>query len=141
MDRRCVEEEELIKAGATYKHYKGKLYKVLAIAYQESTNCFYRRSYTANRRKMPMFRDGKRVIFKQRVLEVVKTISSGQTMTYGQVAALAGNPRAARAVGMILSRNFDSTIPCHRVIRANGDVGGYNRGSENKIRMLRSEKT
>lgn len=80
------------------------------------------------------------ISFKQRVLTIVKTIPSGTTMTYRQVASLAGNTRAARAVGMILSKNIDPAIPCHRVIKTNGDVGGYNRGQENKIRLLRKEK-
>ena len=79
--------------------------------------------------------------FKQRVLEVVKKIPKGKTLTYGQVAAEAGNPRAARAVGVILSKNFDPLIPCHRVITADGDVGGYNRGKENKIKLLREEQS
>lgn len=79
--------------------------------------------------------------FKQRVLGIVKKIPKGHTMTYGQVAAEAGNPRAARAVGIILSKNFDPLIPCHRVITAGGDVGGYNRGKENKIRLLREEQS
>jgi O-6-methylguanine DNA methyltransferase len=78
--------------------------------------------------------------FKQRVLTIVKKIPQGQTMTYGQVAALAGNSKASRAVGMILSKNFDPAIPCHRVVKANGDVGGYNRGRENKLKMLQNEK-
>ncbi len=44
------------------------------------------------------------------------------------------------AVGNILRRNYNSAIPCHRVIRANGDVGGYNRGRKNEIKMLKKEK-
>jgi O-6-methylguanine DNA methyltransferase len=79
-------------------------------------------------------------IFKARVLAVVRTIPQGQALTYGQVAKLAGNARAARAVGMILSKNFDLSIPCHRVVRADGNPGGYNRGKEQKIKLLRSEK-
>ena len=78
--------------------------------------------------------------FKQQVLAVVKKIPQGKTMTYGQVATLAGNAKASRAVGMILSKNFDPAIPCHRVVKANGDVGGYNRGRENKIKLLQKEK-
>lgn len=81
------------------------------------------------------------ISFKQRVFNVVKKIPRGQTMTYGQVAALAGNAQAARAVGMILSKNFDASIPCHRVIKANGEIGGYNRGSENKAKILLEEKS
>ncbi len=78
--------------------------------------------------------------FKQRVLAVVKTIPKGKTCTYGEVAERAGNKNAARAVGMILSKNYNPDIPCHRVVKANGDVGGYNRGRENKIKILQEEQ-
>jgi len=62
-------------------------------------------------------------------------------MTYKQVATKAGNPRAARAVGSIMRANYDPDIPCHRVIRSDGSIGGYNRGgSRQKERLLRSEK-
>ncbi len=61
-------------------------------------------------------------------------------MTYGQVAKLAGNPGAARAVGNILNKNYDPAIPCHRVIRADGKIGGYNRGEKQKIKLLQREK-
>lgn len=60
-------------------------------------------------------------------------------MTYGQVAKAAGSPRAARAVGTILSQNYDPTIPCHRVIRSDGRPGQYNRGSDRKREILIKE--
>ena len=47
-------------------------------------------------------------------------------MTYGLVAARAGKPGAARAVGTIMSHNDDKTVPCHRVVRADGKPSGYN---------------
>jgi len=81
----------------------------------------------------------KQTEFAQRVYEIVRAIPAGITLTYGQVAALAGRPRAARAVGTILSKNYDPAIPCHRVIRADNKVGGYNRGNAQKIEKLRSE--
>ena len=77
--------------------------------------------------------------FKERVLAIVKTIPKGQTLSYGEVARRAGNEKASRAVGMILSKNYNPDIPCHRVVKSNGDVGGYNRGRENKIKMLLQE--
>jgi O-6-methylguanine DNA methyltransferase len=77
--------------------------------------------------------------FKQRVYEVVKTIPKGSTLTYGEVAEFAGFPGAARAVGNVLSKNYDPSIPCHRVIRADGKMGGYNRGLKNKICILQRE--
>lgn len=48
-------------------------------------------------------------------------------MTYGQVAAAAGRPGAARAVGNVMAHNDDPKVPCHRVIRSDGKIGGYNR--------------
>jgi AraC family transcriptional regulator of adaptative response/methylated-DNA-[protein]-cysteine methyltransferase len=62
-------------------------------------------------------------------------------MTYGQVAAAAGNPRASRAVGNALNKNRDTKhIPCHRVIRSDGSVGGYAWGHEKKVAILKKEK-
>jgi len=77
--------------------------------------------------------------FITRVLEIVKNIPKGETLTYGQVASQAGNPKAARVVGLIMSKKGDPNIPCHRVVRADGSVGGYNRGRENEIKLLQEE--
>jgi len=55
------------------------------------------------------------------------------------VAELSGSPGAYRAVGNILNKNYDKSIPCHRVVRSDGKIGGYNRGRENKIRLLKKE--
>jgi methylated-DNA-[protein]-cysteine S-methyltransferase len=78
--------------------------------------------------------------FKQRVLDVVKDIKKGKTMTYKEVARRAKSPLSYRAVGNILSKNFDPQIPCHRVIKSDGGFGGYNRGgTKAKIKILRQE--
>jgi len=78
--------------------------------------------------------------FTKRVQSVVQNIPKGETMTYGEVAAIAGSPGASRAVGTIMSKNHDVKIPCHRVIGANGSLGGYNRGGiERKRQLLKSE--
>jgi O-6-methylguanine DNA methyltransferase len=78
--------------------------------------------------------------FRDKVFEVVKKIPKGKTLTYKQVAIKAGSPRAYRAVGNILSKNYDPKIPCHRVVRSDGKIGGYNRGAEKKTEMLKREK-
>ena len=78
--------------------------------------------------------------FAEKVYAVVKQIKKGETLTYKQVAQRAGNPRAARAVGNILNKNYDSSIPCHRVVRSDGTVGGYNRGATAKRLLLKKEK-
>lgn len=56
---------------------------------------------------------------------VVRRIPPGRVTTYGDVAAMAGHPRAARAVGNIMRRCARPNIPCHRVIAAGGRLGGY----------------
>lgn len=83
----------------------------------------------------------KQISFTDRVRAVVRKIPRGKTYTYKQVAAAAGNPGAARAVGTIMSHNFDPTIPCHRVIRSDGKIGNYNRGGTMvKTKLLQQEK-
>ncbi len=82
----------------------------------------------------------KRLSFSERVYAVVANIPSGKTMTYKQVATKAGNKNAARAVGTIMSHNFNPKIPCHRVVRSDGTVGDYNRGGPSrKIELLLEE--
>ena len=78
--------------------------------------------------------------FSERVRAVVRKIPRGKTMTYKEVAARAGNPRAARAVGTIMAANKDTQIPCHRVIGSDGSMRGYNglRG-KTKRAILRKE--
>lgn len=78
--------------------------------------------------------------FKEKVLRAVFEIPKGKTLSYKKVAELAGKPRAYRAVGNILSENHDLEIPCHRVIRSDGKSGGYNRGENKKIEMLKKER-
>ena len=81
----------------------------------------------------------KQSVFSQKVLALVKKIPSGKTMTYKEVAMILGRPNAYRAVGNILHKNYDQNIPCHRVIRSDGQTGGYNRGRQQKKRLLVKE--
>ena len=73
--------------------------------------------------------------FTPRVLSVVRRIPPGHVASYGDVAALAGSPRAARAVGNIMRTCRRPDVPCHRVIAAGGRLGGYG-GSEHLKRSL-----
>lgn len=77
--------------------------------------------------------------FKEKVLAVVKGIPKGKTLTYKEVAQKAGSPRAYRAVGNILKGNYNKLIPCHRVTRSNGTLGGYNHGIQKKLALLKRE--
>ncbi len=74
--------------------------------------------------------------FTSQVHAVVKAIPKGSVMTYKQVAEKAGNVKAARAVANLMAKNFNPEIPCHRVIRSDGGLGGYNRGGEAKKRVI-----
>jgi methylated-DNA-[protein]-cysteine S-methyltransferase len=79
--------------------------------------------------------------FTEKVYEVTKKIPEGLTFTSKKVAMKVGKPKAYRAVGTILSKNFNPEIPCHRVIRSDGGMGGYNRGGVNiKSEILMKEK-
>lgn len=73
--------------------------------------------------------------FQERVNAVVKKIPKGKVLTYKEVAKKAGRPLAFRAVGNLMSRNKDKSVPCHRVIRSDGKIGGYN-GLQGQKRML-----
>jgi len=80
--------------------------------------------------------------FTASVREVVAAIPKGKVATYGQVAALAGNPNASRAVGMVMSHNRDTkAVSCHRVVGAGGALTGYAYGSgtSTKKQMLEKE--
>ncbi len=77
--------------------------------------------------------------FTQKVLKVVGKIPRGKVMSYGEVAAAAGSPGAARAVGNIMMNNEDPKIPCHRVIKSDGSLGGYNGLQGTKHKLLLKE--
>ncbi len=78
--------------------------------------------------------------FKTRVLDIVRGIEKGKVITYSKVAKSAGSLGAARAVGTIMKNNYDVSVPCHRVVKSDGSVGDYNRGStEEKINILKKE--
>lgn len=78
--------------------------------------------------------------FQEKVLRATYAIPYGETLTYGEVAAEAGNPRAVRAAGTALGRNpIPLIVPCHRVTRSGGDPGNYRGGPEMKRGLLRLE--
>lgn len=86
--------------------------------------------------------------FREQVFTVVRSIPAGSVMTYGQVAAAAGNPKAARAVGTIMRTNPKSflnaaddpeVVPCHRVVAAKQQLGGFNGGAPAKRQLLTAE--
>jgi len=91
-------------------------------------------------------------IFQNKVYKVVSKIPKGKVLTYKKVASLAGHFKSWRAVGNLLNKNKNlyppkfskktlagKKIPCHRVIRSDGKIGGFNKGVRNKIRLLNAE--
>jgi O-6-methylguanine DNA methyltransferase len=77
--------------------------------------------------------------FRRRVLAAVRRIPAGRVATYGDIAELAGRPRAWRAVGNIMHSCSDPATPCHRVIGAGGALGGYGGNLQLKREQLRAE--
>ena len=75
-------------------------------------------------------------LFQEQVRQIVRDIPLGSVMSYKEVAEAAGYPRAHRAVANVMANNFDATVPCHRVIRSDGGLGGYNRGGVERKREL-----
>lgn len=96
-------------------------------------------------------------VFTNKVLKIVAAIPKGRVLSYQMVAARAGRPKAARAVGSIMKRNYDPAVPCHRVVPAAAfrpgtsrlvstdpkviarKLGHYNRGHEKKVALLIAE--
>ena len=85
--------------------------------------------------------DVKGTAFQQRCWEALRQIPPGETRSYGEQAAMLGNPMASRAVGSANgANNIAVLIPCHRVIAADGGLGGYAYGMEIKAELLKREK-
>jgi len=79
--------------------------------------------------------------FQLRVWDLLTAIPFGETISYGELAGRAGNPNAARAVGLANGSNpIPIIIPCHRVIGTNGKLTGYGGGLENKRWLLEFER-
>lgn len=78
--------------------------------------------------------------FSQKVLDLTGRIPKGKVTTYSEIARFLGNPKCARAVGNALKKNRHLvTVPCHRVIKSNGEIGGYSGGQGKKIALLEKE--
>ncbi len=85
--------------------------------------------------------DVKGTAFQQRVWAALRKIPSGETCSYGELAAALGNPNASRAVGGANgANNIAVLIPCHRVVQADGTIGGYAYGPEIKAELLKRER-
>ena len=80
------------------------------------------------------------IIRDSNVYDLLQKIPAGKVCTYGDLAKALGKPSAARAIGRILGRNPNPVVvPCHRVVKSDGVVGGYMYGSARKIELLEKE--
>lgn len=78
--------------------------------------------------------------FARQILRTLQTVPFGKTISYQELGEKAGYPRAARAVGRVMSHNpFPIVIPCHRVLRKDGALGGYTGGIDIKKKLLKVE--
>jgi len=79
--------------------------------------------------------------FQEKVFRVVSRIPKGEVATYKEIAKKTGSPRAWRVVGNVLNKSasWRTKIPCHRVIKSNGKIGGYKGGTKKKITLLEKE--
>lgn len=78
--------------------------------------------------------------FANQVYQATAMIPVGKVSTYGAIARFLGRPQAARAVGGALHVNpFAPKVPCHRVVKGDGSLGGFAGGSKNKIALLKKE--
>ncbi len=85
--------------------------------------------------------DVKGTAFQERVWQALREIPAGETRSYGELAAALGNPNASRAVGGANgANNIAVLIPCHRVVQADGSIGGYAYGPEIKGELLKRER-
>ena len=97
--------------------------------------------FDGHRRRFELTTDVERLTpFNRRVLEALARVPYGTLTTYGTLAAEAGRPRAARAVGSVMNRNpIPIVLPCHRVVGSSGSLVGYAGGLERKEALLRLE--
>lgn len=79
-------------------------------------------------------------LFEKKVYKAVSRIPRGKVRSYKQIAEDIGSPRAYRAVGNTLNKNpYIGQVPCHRVVRSNGTIGGFQKGAQLKLRLLKKE--
>ena len=89
-------------------------------------------------REMPLWLTG--TAFQRRVWQALREVPRGETVSYGDLARQIGRPRASRAVGAAVGANpIAYVVPCHRVVRADGGLGGFRWGLRFKRSLLRAE--
>jgi 4-hydroxy-3-methylbut-2-enyl diphosphate reductase len=113
-------------------------------AIQEVVNYIKKSGVNTKSKEVLLATDGipKGTVFQEKVWRAIKTIPYGKTMTYKGIAKLIGHPKSYRAVGSACKKNpLPGPIPCHRVVRSDGSVGGYSKGIRLKKAILKKESS
>ena len=129
-----------VKAG-NKKYYSGEGFELVETALLKKTDSQLREYFSGKRKKfdLPLLPQG--TGFQMSVWKALQTIPYGKTCSYKDIAVLAGNEKACRAVGMANNRNpITIIIPCHRVIGKDGSLTGYGGGLDIKEYLLQLEK-
>lgn len=122
---------ELFKNSTIFSHPKIKVLADKITAFSKGKNIRF---------PLDMLRLDRCSVFQQKVLAATYAIARGKTSTYQLIAKQLGKPNVARAVGAALAANpFPLFIPCHRVIRSDGALGGYRGGMKMKQALLKME--
>jgi methylated-DNA-[protein]-cysteine S-methyltransferase len=118
--------------------YENGLFKVI----QQQITAYFEGSYVNFNKDIPIVLEGLS-LFASSVLAVCRDIKFGQTISYSELAEMLGRPGAARAIGNALAKNpLPLIIPCHRVVRSDGKVGGFSApgGMNTKAKLLKHEQ-
>lgn len=124
-------------SGAAAAKYDKALFNSL----QEQITAYFEGVYVDFHKDIPLLFDGFSA-FGRSVLAACRGVTYGSTISYGQLAARAGSPKAARAIGGVMAKNpVPLIIPCHRVVRSDGKIGGFSAagGVPLKRRLLKME--
>jgi methylated-DNA-[protein]-cysteine S-methyltransferase len=130
---------ELLKVGLDGARYERGLFKDL----QAKISAYFEGSYVDFHNDIHIFPPDGTTAFRRAVVEACRDVRYGRTISYGELAAKAGYSKAGRAVGGVMANNWwPLVIPCHRVICANGGIGGFSTigGLKLKKRMLELER-
>lgn len=142
--RTCLPGPELgkIKSQLLENLYAARYDKALFKVLREQITAYFDGAYVNFDKDIPIITDGLS-LFAGQVLDTCRDIGFGQTVSYGRLAEMAGKSGAARAVGGALAKNpLPLIVPCHRVVRSDGKIGGFSAagGTTIKKRLLKLER-
>ena len=137
---RRIKEHNTTSLGAKYTSSRRPVKLVYSKKFKDRSSASREEARIKKLTRMEKMELIKNKSFTEKVYSVVMKIQRGKILTYKQIAEKAGRQKAYRAVGNILNKNYNPLIPCHRVLKSDGKLDGYNRGAKAKMRILKKEK-